>query len=376
MFMAITLNFKSPNAWGETFDTFKGLYVMKDYVKVPNETNKREVRNAKNKVCRFCNKGENETTFKSLSHKIPKLLGNKFWYGDDECDSCNSLFQKYETHLADFFGLDRPLHQVKGGNKYPKFKSPGQRLEVRVSEFYDNIGVYIKQNSKQNEHFEYNKESGQLKITTELTPFVPIYVYKAFLKIALSILPKEEIKFYQELLPFILNPESTYVSFCPIAGYSLHSDARFDFQSLIFEKSNSNLKLPKHFFCFYWLNNIIIIHLPNHKNDMWIRDEFINVPVPPPLFLNVDDELLQKLKIDYFFEDFNSIDIAKNRKREIVFQINPDTMKDLVGENMETGELSKIDEFDINNISGLFISNKENIPTIYFDETGNNKSKL
>lgn len=364
-----TLNFKSPRAWGETFDTFKGLYSMKDYITVPRESNKRDVRNTKNKICRFCNRTKNETTFKLLSHKIPKLMGNRFWYSEDECDKCNALFQEYETHLGDFFGLDRPLQKVKGGNKYPKFKSPGQKLEVSVGEFYNSSGVYVKQNSKENEHFEYNKETGELKISTKITPFIPIYVYKALLKIALSILPKKEMISYQDLLPFILNPASTYISTCPIAGYMLHDDARFEFQSLIFEKNNSNLKLPTHFFCFYWLSNIIILHLPNHKNDIWIKDEYIEVPVPPPLFLNVDDELLEKLPIKYFFEDFNSIDPVRDRLREIVLQVKPETMRELLGKNMDTGEVVELGEFDISKINGLFISKDKDTPTIYFDET-------
>ena len=89
--MENTLNFKSPTAWGKTFEIFKGLYSMKAYITVPSESNKRDVSNTKNKVCRFCNKGENETTFESLSHKIPKLMGNRFWYSEDECDNCNAL---------------------------------------------------------------------------------------------------------------------------------------------------------------------------------------------------------------------------------------------------------------------------------------------
>jgi hypothetical protein len=367
--MINALNFKSPNAWGRAFDTFKGLYIMKDYLTIPKKSNKKEVRRIKNKVCRFCNRTENGTTFKSLSHKIPKLMGNRFWYSEDECDNCNFLFHQYETHLSDFFGLDRSLQKVKGGSKYPKFKSPRETLEVRVGEFYNLSGVYIQQNSNENDHFQYNKETGELKITTKTTPFIPVYVYKALLKIALSILPKEEVTNYHDLLPFILDPASNYISSCPIAGYMLHDDARFDFQSLIFEKKDSKLKLPNHFFCFYWLSNIIIIYLPNHKNDIWMKDQYIEVPVPPPLFLNIDDDLLEKLPIKYFMEDFHSFEPIKDRLREVVFRISPETMKELIGKNMDTGEIFELGEFDISKIKGLFISKDDETPTVYFDET-------
>lgn len=363
------LNWKTPARFGPLFETFKGLYIMREYFTIPTESNKREFDKIKNKRCRFCNKTEPETTFKNYPHKISRLLGNRFWYAFDECDTCNSTFSKYETNLSDFFCLDRALINSKGTSKSPKFRSPDKRLVIENGDFYAKKGVYVKQADKAQGYFAYNEQSGELAITTKTGSFVPLFVYKAFIKIALSLLPLECVVEYPDLLTFLNDPNATNVPICLIMAYSLHSDARFDFQALLFEKKESKYKIPKHYFCFYWLNNIIVLYLPCHKDGYLYgtTTQPAFLPVPPPLLLNIDDELLGTLPITFFDQDFGSTKLQKTT-REFILKMDTESMKGLVTTNIETGKLYETGKFDISRVTGIFISRDEENPTIYFNE--------
>lgn len=57
---------------------------------------------AKASVCRYCRKDATQTTFAEDTHLLPELLGANNIHTFDECDACNHLFSKYESHLATF----------------------------------------------------------------------------------------------------------------------------------------------------------------------------------------------------------------------------------------------------------------------------------
>ncbi|MGU5717188.1 HNH endonuclease [Aeromonas taiwanensis] len=46
------------------------------------------------RLCRFCEKDENKTTFSNESHAIPECLGNHQLILLDECDVCNKFFSE------------------------------------------------------------------------------------------------------------------------------------------------------------------------------------------------------------------------------------------------------------------------------------------
>lgn len=367
------LNWKTPVRYGPLFDTFKSLYDMKEYIPIPAESNKRDFDKMKNKRCKFCNNTEPDTTFQNYPHKISRLLGNRFWYALDECDKCNEKFSKYESNLGDFFLLDRALMQSKKPAKSPKFRSPAKNFVVEHGDFYTKKGVYVKQGDKSNGYFTYDEATGELVITTKTGSFVPLYVYKALIKMALSLLPDQLASEYPELLTFLNDPAATNVPICLIMVYALHSDARFDFQALLFEKKETAHKIPKHYFCFYWLNNIIVLYLPCHQDgDLYGTIEApAFLPVPPPLFLNIDEELLEQLPIQFFDQDLGSSELQKT-EREVIIKMDVESMGGLYTTNIETGKVFETGKFDISRVTGIFISRDEENPTVYFNEDFDN----
>src|SRR6478736_2593665 len=59
-----------------------------------------------NKVCRFCKRNSNETTFKMDAHVFPEFMGNRHLLSHFECDQCNVLFSRYETSFSNFFQIN------------------------------------------------------------------------------------------------------------------------------------------------------------------------------------------------------------------------------------------------------------------------------
>lgn len=79
------------------------------------------------RVCRFCKQKYPYIKFNSVAHTISETLGNKKLITNDECDECNSYFDKnierdfiaYHDFLRTFFGIknkENQIPQMKGEN--------------------------------------------------------------------------------------------------------------------------------------------------------------------------------------------------------------------------------------------------------------------
>lgn len=150
---------------------------------------KQEVR-----TCRFCNRDETNVPFNMIAHACPELLGENNLVYLEECDNCNKEFSKYESHLSKLFLPYLTMAGIKGKHKVPDFHSRTEngdektRTIVRFDEDGRRaitIGVL--------DDYILDEASRQVSIRFRLPPYKPWYVYKALVKIAASILPKEYI---------------------------------------------------------------------------------------------------------------------------------------------------------------------------------------
>ena len=81
------------------------------------------------RTCRFCGKGDGQTSFRMKAHVVPEFMGNKHYFSYFECDSCNQYFSKLEDSLYNYAGILNTLSTLKGKRGYSKFKD-------RVSEVF------------------------------------------------------------------------------------------------------------------------------------------------------------------------------------------------------------------------------------------------
>lgn len=138
--------------------------------------------------CRFCKKKFAETTFNTISHLIPEMLGKNNTRVIDECDECNNKFSKYESHLNNFLAPYLSLIAAKGKKGYTSFTSRmdenDNRTTVQAQKFERKI--YFGTNT---DDFKYDYEAKVLHINLRKQSYIPIYVYKSLMRIGLSLLP-------------------------------------------------------------------------------------------------------------------------------------------------------------------------------------------
>lgn len=163
------------------------------------------------KTCIFCKRMENEVSFLKTAHIIPELLGSNDQTYSTECDSCNSIFSKFESHLALFFRPNLLLTQTKGKRRVPQFISRKDDLDF-TTEMKAGKDSQIKMSFDTNlEDFEVDHESKRMSVTFRKTPFRPLYVYKALVRIGLSMIHNEEYDNFEHVIQWIRKTDSELI---------------------------------------------------------------------------------------------------------------------------------------------------------------------
>lgn len=160
------------------------------------------------RICRFCRKSQSEVSFKMKAHACPELLGANDCISYDECDSCNLLFSGYESHLSKFFLPYLSMVQVKGKKKIPAFSSRTENNDEKTRTIIKSIDGKLKLELGSKDDLVYDHENKKLSIRFRIPPFKPLHVYKALVKIGLSILPVDRLEKYKAVFDWILGKAS------------------------------------------------------------------------------------------------------------------------------------------------------------------------
>lgn len=163
--------------------------------------------------CRFCGKGTPEVSFDNEAHAIPELLGNRQLVVTDECDTCNERFAKQiEDHLGKFTQSFRVISQWRGKDGIPSYKTPKKlsRVDVKPVE-----GLVIKQ-QEGDQILEFVEGENRARLHFVVEKHVPAAVYKALVKIALSVIPRSEMDQFNITRKWILHADHTKHIFLPL----------------------------------------------------------------------------------------------------------------------------------------------------------------
>lgn len=158
------------------------------------------------KICKFCKCDKTKVSFGNLPHAIPELLGENNFISGDECDECNNKFSAYETHLSTFFLPYLTMAGVKGKRKVPEFHSRTEnrdeatRTIVKVGED-GNRKILLSDLTD----YVIDEEKKTMSITFRKPPHKPYWVYKALVKIGLSLMPEEYIDKFNESYKWLLD---------------------------------------------------------------------------------------------------------------------------------------------------------------------------
>lgn len=158
------------------------------------------------RFCRFCEKDESETSFKTIAHAIPECLGNHQLILLDECDACNKHFsEKMEDHLDKFTKPYRIAGQIRGKNGVPSYKTLNKKNRIDLKE------KLVVQSQHDEDFFEIDHQNNEITINFHQEPHIPLAVYKALIKIALSIIEsKHEVEPFRATIKWLLLSDHLY----------------------------------------------------------------------------------------------------------------------------------------------------------------------
>lgn len=251
-------------------------------------------------ICRYCGETEKKN-FKSKAHLIPEFTGSKDLFSFNECKNCNHKFGvNYENSLRNFAvkNLFIPI-KGKGG-----FKKHNDYLNDSVTQFRNEKTLVTTLNSKE---FKNEIVNGKMKFETISYPFVPLYVYKSLMKIALSLLKTEDLKYFTTGLNWINNVEMQTKTEIPLTVI-INDEAKpillKPIALLLRKKIEYNS--PEFTFIFSWGYYNFQIFLPFNSNDLNLDYSVFNLPVRPDFVRQSKDG---KIKFQHF--EMNSINSFK-----------------------------------------------------------------
>lgn len=323
----------------DEIDLFFKNYTFENFIICPIEKIK-NLKPKKERICRFCGLDYSQTAFKNQPHIISELLGNKYLVSDFECDICNGIFSKYENDLACFLGMSRTFLGVKNKeNKFPTFKSPGDMLIARRMEFYGvKDGIKISINELAKNILNIDDKVGRTEIKYQKQRYIPIKVYKALLKIALSIIPENYVADYQYAFKYLFHSNDKLSDIAKIAHYELpYNHLVANPICFLFKKLEPANRITNHVFALYFQNHIFEFPIPLCKVD--IDNNLYNgipysIPLCPPLLFSKPD-----LEAKYYrsIKDLSSNEPV-NEEETITFSFDPNILNNLKAYNPTTGE--------------------------------------
>lgn len=152
-------------------------------------------------TCRFCRRSKPIVTFRKEAHAISQLLGNRQLIVTDECDSCNSLFSRtLEDHLGKFTKPYRVMAGIRGQKGFPTYRT---RKKLSRIEFSPATGLQISQYPEDRILKSVDGEKRE-QITFFIEKHIPAAVYKALVKISLSVMPEQELANFEHARRWIL----------------------------------------------------------------------------------------------------------------------------------------------------------------------------
>lgn len=286
--------------------------------------------------CRFCKKNENDTTFLMDAHVIPELLGANNILTLDECDECNKLFSRYESHLSTYFLPYLTMAGVKGKHGIPQFHSRTNNRDEKTRTI-----ITSTENKRQIQlgdilDYEIDQETKTGTITFRKAPHRPLWVYKALCKIGLSLIPEDAFSQFDEVCKWLID-DSKFVSYFVTISSTLFTVKKFKHpyaelfrvKRILYNKSF----LPEYTMVLGFGNVMIQIFLPLSSNTVYERAKE-KKPVLNfyPSFIH--DDFINKKKSQMNFIDLKGNEtVSYNQKLHFTFLEAELNIHDAVSQN-------------------------------------------
>ena len=233
--------------------------------------------------CRFCGREFPDVTFKKIAHAISHMVGNRVLKSVYECDMCNQFFYTYETEYSSYMNLYHTMFMVHGKGGIPKYKlSHKENSKIEIEN--DNT---IKINIQEGEEplivwEEIDKANNTIEIKGKRT-YTPQNVLKALVKMALTIIPKDELQNLSNTKNWLMG-KSSEGCILPVCLRFYRNPLLFTSVMIFKKKDSIYTPLPHYVFCLAYRNIVIQMPIPMVDLDIQFKGKKFEFPlIPTPL---------------------------------------------------------------------------------------------
>lgn len=199
-------NCELPKHIKDTIAFYESKYDVLTYQQNASGANAKSVPSDEQTTCRYCGKGSPEVRFKTDCHALVDSIGNRHLFVEDECDTCNNLFgSSIENHFGKWSLPYRVVSCIRGKKGYPSIKRThlGWRIDSSAS------GLEISMVSDYPiASLDPERRIAQLDQLPR-DPFIPIAVYKTFVRMALALMSRDELANFQPVIAWIRQSDHT-----------------------------------------------------------------------------------------------------------------------------------------------------------------------
>ncbi len=229
-----------------------------------------------NRCCRFCGKRPPEVTFKKQAHAISELLGNNSLFTYYECDTCNELFGKgIENDLGNWSKPMRTLARIRGKNGVPTIKRKGGGWRIEGAPH----GLEVK-HEEDDPAFDVDEDRKEMTFKLTRDPYTPVAVLKAFVKMGLTLLPKEEMPNFRSALEWVRTKDHSIGEMpgWPVTHTFMPGAYRSDVViSMVFCRKRDDMDVPYAFIVLGYGNEMFQVFLPTPERDQHINGKKLEI---------------------------------------------------------------------------------------------------
>lgn len=264
----------------------------------------------KSRKCRFCGKSSPQVNFESDAHAVPHLIGNRVLKTLYECDSCNKkTFSKMEEQFDAYMRFYHVFcHVSRNGNTVNSYKCNSKsNASISVSEEWTDVNFCIGEDLST----VVNQQNKTITING-VRSYNPLAVFKAVVKMSLSIMPESDITNFEETIIWLMTSSIQLLHLnLSIRLYEGVHD--FNGECMIYKRKDDHKEnVPCYLFGLKYNNLFIQIYIPLCKEDKSIQGP-INIPLIP---CQMDAEGNRYL---HFINDMSSNKKVSKEKVSITF---------------------------------------------------------
>lgn len=248
----------------ETTEFYNSRYDVLGFIQDATGASAKSVPADGHQTCRYCGKSEPDVIFKTDCHALAEAIGNRRLLAEDECDTCNKFFGNgIENHFGKWSLPYRVMSCIRGKKGYPSMER--KHLGWRIDSSATGLNIVMREDHQIG---RIDEEQMLLELKEfPRDPFVPIAVFKTFVRMAIALIPRSELANFRTVIDWIREKDHTIKidNVCPGILYSrIPQNAPPDtVMAVLFRRHTNELNLPYMVFVLMFGNHVFQVFVPS-----------------------------------------------------------------------------------------------------------------